>query len=253
MSLVLSQLPEQLLIFARIAGMLLLNPIFGRRNIPMMVRMGFVLWLSLFLLPLVSTGNIAVDDLTFILLLFKETLLGFSFAYVFQHHLLLLHFVGDLIDYQFGLSMAKVFDPGSQIQASITGNLLNWVFVLLFFLSDTHLLWLRFMKSTFDFLPLDGWLNLSRLASMMMDLFIVVFTMSLRLALPMVIAAFILEVSMGILMRLIPQIHVFVINIQAKVLLNILLLVLLIQPITHFLDESWDVVMNQLQNILMNL
>ena len=64
MSLVLSQLPEQLLIFARIAGMLLLNPIFGRRNIPMMVRMGFVLWLSLFLLPLVSTGNIVVDDLT---------------------------------------------------------------------------------------------------------------------------------------------------------------------------------------------
>ena len=58
---------------------------------------------------------------------------------------------------------------------------------------------------------------------------------------------------MGILMRLIPQIHVFVINIQAKVLLNILLLVLLIQPITHFLDESWGVVMNQLQNILMNL
>ena len=253
MSLVLSQLPEQLLIFARIAGMLLLNPIFGRRNIPMMVRMGFVLWLSLFLLPLVSTGNIVVDDLTFILLLFKETLLGFSFAYVFQLHLLFLHFIGDLIDYQFGLSMAKVFDPGSQIQASITGNLLNWIFVLLFFLSDTHLLWIRFMKSTFDILPLDGWLNLSRLASMMMDLFIVVFTMTLRLALPMVIAAFILEVSMGILMRLIPQIHVFVINIQAKVLLNILLLVLLIQPITHFLDESWGVVMNQLQNILMNL
>ena len=109
------------------------------------------------------------------------------------------------------------------------------------------------MKSTFDILPLDGWLSLSRLASMMMDLFIVVFTMTLRLALPMVIAAFILEVSMGILMRLIPQIHVFVINIQAKILLNILLLVILIQPITHFLDESWGVVMNQLQNILMNL
>jgi flagellar biosynthetic protein FliR len=253
MSLVLGQLPEQLLIFARVAGMLLLNPIFGRRNIPMMVRMGFVLWLSLFLLPLVSTGNIVVDDLTFILLLFKEILLGFSFAYVFQLHLLLLHFIGDLIDYQFGLSMAKVFDPGSQIQASITGNLLNWIFVLLFFLSDTHLLWIRFMKSTFDILPLDGWFNVSRLASMMMDLFIVVFALTLRLALPMVIAAFILEISMGILMRLIPQIHVFVINIQAKVLLNIFLLVLLIQPITHFLDESWGVVMNQLQNILMNL
>lgn len=253
MSLVLNQLPEQLLIFARIAGLLLLNPIFGRRTIPTMVRMGYVLWLSLFLLPLVSTNRIVVDDLTFILLLFKEILLGFSFAYVFQLYLLFLHFIGDLLDYQFGLSMSKVFDPGSQIQASITGNLLSWIFILMFFLSDTHLLWLRFIHSTFDHLPLDAWLNLTRLAGIMVDLFIVVFASTLRLAIPMLIAAFILEVAMGILMRLIPQIHVFVINIQAKILLNIVLLVLLMQPITHFLDTSWDVVMNQLQYILMNI
>jgi len=69
----------------------------------------------------------------------------------------------------------------------------------------------------------------------------------------MIVAAFTLEISMGILMKLIPQIHVFVINIQVKVMLGIFLLLVLIQPITHVLDKSLGEMIQNMQNVLIHL
>ena len=54
-------------------------------------------------------------------------------------------------------------------------------------------------------------------------------------------------------MKLIPQIHVFVINIQIKVLLGIFLLLVMIQPITQILDRSLGEMIQNMQNVLIQL
>ena len=87
----------------------------------------------------------------------------------------------------------------------------------------------------------------------MLDLFITVFMLVIKLALPMIVAAFTLEISMGILMKLIPQIHVFVINIQVKVLMGIVLLLIMIQPISIILDRSLGEMVQNLQSVLLSL
>ena len=69
------------------------------------------------------------------------------------------------------------------------------------------------------------------------DLFTSVFLLALRLALPYVAAEFVLELSLGILMKLIPQIHVFVIQMQGKIILGLILLLALSIPMTNFIDN----------------
>ena len=68
-------------------------------------------------------------------------------------------------------------------------------------------------------------------------MFTSVFNLAVRLVFPFVAAEFILEIGMGILMKLIPQIHIFVINMQFKILLAIIMLFILAKPITVFLEN----------------
>lgn len=77
--------------------------------------------------------------------------------------------------------------------------------------------------------------------------------MALRLTLPFIAAEFVLELSMGVLMKLIPQIHVFVINIQFKLLLGILLLLAFSSPIASFVDNYMRIMWENLQRAFLAL
>ena len=83
------------------------------------------------------------------------------------------------------------------------------------------------------------------------SLFATVFLMAVKLALPFVAAEFVLEMTMGVLMKLIPQIHVFVINIQCKILLGMLLMILFAHPVGAFLDGYIDTMMREVRNVIM--
>ena len=57
----------------------------------------------------------------------------------------------------------------------------------------------------------------------------------------------VLELITGVLMKLIPQIHVFVINMQMKVALGFILLLAFSGPITSFLDNYMRVMLENMQ------
>jgi flagellar biosynthetic protein FliR len=57
------------------------------------------------------------------------------------------------MDTHFGMSMAKVFDPGTSIQMSVSGTFLNILFLLYIFCTDSHLLLIRIFADSFQVLP----------------------------------------------------------------------------------------------------
>ena len=81
-------------------------------------------------------------------------------------------------------------------------------------------------------------------------MFIEAFSLALRLALPFIAVEFVLEVSLGILMKLIPQIHVFVINFQFKVLLSLVMLLAFAAPLSSFLDNYMNYMFECVQKVL---
>lgn len=249
--MVLQNLSVSALVFARLAGMIGMNPVFSRRNVPFSVRTGLILLMTVLLAP-----NAAVSEtmrggwLGLAEGLFKELLIGFACGYVFQFFYYMLFFVGDLMDIQFGLSMAKVFDPGSHIQMSLSSNFLNFLFILYLFVTDSHLLMIQIFATSFKIIPAGGMAVSTEIWSAMAGLFAMVFSLGVRLALPFIAVEFILEASMGVLMKLIPQIHVFVINIQLKVLMGIFLLLSFAGPISGFVDNYMRIMFEYMERAL---
>ena len=74
--------------------------------------------------------------------------------------------------------------------------------------------------------------------------------LAVKLAMPILAAELLGEVGMGVLMKAIPQINAFVINIELKVIIGLLLFFLLLTPINEFLLELESGMLSELGRIL---
>ena len=261
-----------LLVFARMGAMVFTNPVFSRKGVPAMVKTGLVLALSILIVPVAAEGSVAaggsgvaglagVDVRTVIdsyntfemvEALLREVITGLVIGSVFQLFFYMLYVAGDLLDTVFGLAMGKVMDPVNGIQTSILGQFVNVFFFLYFFATGCHLLMIKIFAYTYEVIPAGAASFVTEgIAWHMAGLFGNVFLMVIKLALPFVAAEFVLEVTMGVLMKLIPQIHVFVINIQSKIILGILLMMLFAQPVSAFLDHYINEMMGEVQRVMM--
>ncbi len=99
------------LILMRMSGFILFNPILGRRNIPAVVKAGFIFILTLLVYS--SSGGDAFDiesPVEYAFLLLKEFGAGYVIGYVVELFFMVITFGGFVIDFQMGLSMANVYD-----------------------------------------------------------------------------------------------------------------------------------------------
>lgn len=237
--------------FARIGGIIAFNPVFSRRNLPTMVKGGVILCLTLILAPSAAISGGDVNELNLVISVFKELSVGALFGYVFSIYYYMIMLAGDIIDSQGGFSMAKTMDPSTQVQSAFAGNLLNYIFLMCFFTSGSHLVMIKIIESTFDFIPLGvPAFNFEKIAVFGIGLIGAAFSLAIRIVFPFVAVEFIMEVSLGILMKLIPQIHVFVINMQLKILIAIVLIFALISPLANFIGNYVDEIFVRMQDAI---
>lgn len=249
---VLRYLDVFILVFSRMGGMIFVNPLFSRRNVPMRVRAGLVFAISILLAPSMDGQAVAAyNGLEMAGAMLKELAFGVSFGLVFQIFFYMLFTAGDLMDTVFGLSMAKVFDPINGLQTTLMGQYLQIMFVLYFFATGSHLLMLKLFSYTFEVIPVGGYtLAVEAVGSFLLSLFNTAFLLIIKLALPFVAAEFLVEGTMGILMKLIPQIHIFMINMQFKIIVGLVLVVLFAQPMGDFVESYLGVLMESMQQLL---
>lgn len=238
-------------VFVRLAAIILMNPIFSRTSIPATVKSSLVLFTTLIVAPIVPVTASPGNFIDLALGLGREVLVGFALIFVFNIYYYMLMFAADIMDTQFGMSMAKMMDPQTNVQVAITGTLMNVLFMLYFFATNSHLELINVAVGSFQLVPPGAaGISVENTVDFVFTLFSTTFILALRLALPFVAAEFILEVSMGILMKLIPQIHVFVIHMQGKILLGVIMLAALTIPITKFIDNYIVAIFDSMQKML---
>ena len=239
------------LILMRMSGFILLNPILGRRNIPMQVKAGFVFVLTLTVYSF-SAGDAfdIANPLEYGFLLLKEFAAGYVIGYVTELFFFVITFAGYVMDFQMGLSMSTVYDPQSNTQVPITGSLLQAFYVLLFFAVDGHLALMKILLQSAEIVPYGGIVITQNLALRVIDLFSECVIMGIKFAFPILAAEFLIEIGVGILNKIVPQINIFVINIQLKVIVGLGLLVFLISPIGEYLSNLVTVMIKTIQEII---
>ena len=117
----------------------------------------------------------------------------------------------------------------------MTASLLNVLMVLLFFTENGHYTMLRIFLASDQVVPFGEAALGQAVASGVAEVFLSCMVLAIKLAFPILAAELLGELGMGILMKAIPQINAFVINIELKVIIGLVLLFLFLSPISEFL------------------
>lgn len=241
-----------LYILARMSGFVLFNPIFSRTGVPAMFQAGFSLLLTMAAYPLYEGTGIALPQtiLELGLRILLEVGLGAVLGMIVRIFLFIPEQAGEQIDNQMGLSMAKVYDPGSQASLTTTASFLNMMMILLFFAAGGHHTLLRILLTSGEIVPF-GQVDLGEeLAERGVELFVECALLSVKMSLPILATELMGQVGMGVLMKVIPQINVFAINIELKIIIGLTMLLILIGPFSDFLLEAEQKMLLELRQAL---
>lgn len=236
------------LIVMRMSGAIVLNPVFGRTGIPKLVKSSLVLVISL-MLYIGFDGNLIHEPATMIeygFMLFKEMLFGFTLGFGMELSFLVVHLASAVMDYSMGLNMAQVYDPQYNTQMTITSGLYYAFTVLAFFAADGHLRLIGMFIRSSVMIPFGMITIRPEMLQAVLTIFQESIVMGLRLAIPLVAMELAAETAMGILMRIVPQINVFAVNFQIKLIVGLLMLLLLFSPMT---DKIYAVINDMYRNL----
>ena len=218
-------------------------PFFSMSNTPGRVKIGFSVFVSILLIGVLPESTIEYGGvIEYATIVVKEgitgLLIGFA-AYICNSIIL---YAGTIIDMDIGLSMAMVFDPSTGSQVSITGNLYSYFVLLLLIVSNMHQYILRALVDSFRLFPLGGaQFQMDSLLTSMIQYCTDLFVIAFRIVLPVFACMMILNCILGIMAKVAPQMNMFAVGVQLKLLVGLAVLFLttfLLPEIANFIFKE---------------
>lgn len=240
-----------LIIFARILGFILMLPVISGSNIPKLTKIAFALVCSILVFN-TQAITISIDSYTVLSyggIIIKEFIIGTCIAFIAYINFSLIYFTGQLIDFQLGLSMASVYDPVTQIQAPITGNLLYYIIAAFFVYSGGLHAFIGLIINSYKLLEV-GDFNIIFSEKIIKFITLIIsysLEMGLKFSLPIMITLLATDVGLGILVKAVPQMNVFVVGMPIKVMIGFTVLFLITPMVINMYDFVFN---NSYKNML---
>lgn len=231
-----------LLIIVRISCFVFVAPFFGTANSPARVKIGLSVFVSLLIYGLVDKTGIAYTGIFgYSIIVIREGITGLLIGLAANICNSIILFAGNIIDMDIGLAMATEFDPTNNTQVTITGNLYQYFILLLLIATDMHHVILRAAVDSFSLIPINGqkfnWDHLlASMATYMGDMFVIAF----RIILPVFACIMILNCILGIMAKVSPQMNMFSVGMQLKVLTGLVVMLLTIFLLPRISEYIFD-------------
>ena len=219
-----------LLILVRIASFVYVAPFFGQGGVPAQTKIGLSFFVALILYNVVPHPELEyVGVIGFGVAVLKEGITGLLIGFAANICNSIVVFAGNMIDMDIGLSMAQQFNPDMSMQMTATGNLYYYLVFAFMLATNMHHYILRAVCDSFYVIPIGKaifeWDSLVlSMTTYMVDLFVIAF----RIFLPVFAVIMIMNCVLGIMAKVAPQMNMFSIGIQLKILVGYVVLLLVI-------------------------
>lgn len=219
------------LIWIRVLAMAAMIPFLFGKPVPRTVTVAASIALTLFAYPYLVPAvppEIPQNFLFLIMLYLKEAFYGFIIGFAVGILFQAFQAVGQMVDNQRGVSIARVLIPQLGEQASLSGLLLFQFALVLYLSFGGHRAFFETFFMSYKQLPLlefpvagPGMFSLIDLLAKMSGQ---IFFIAMQLAAPVIIAILLVDIIMAIANRIAPQINVWEMSFNAKGYVGILLL-----------------------------
>ena len=195
---------------ARILAMFSIAPLFGHASVPVTVKVGLGILLSVAIAPgLPPLPDVAPFSGDGLLILVQQMLIGFALGFAIRLVFAAVELAGELAALSMGLSFSSFFDPLSQSEASSISQFFGWLALMVFIASNLHLAMLATLAKSFVALPVSATPMGTGPFRLLAGYGGQVFALGLQLALPVIAALLVANLALGILNKAAPQLNLF--------------------------------------------
>lgn len=230
------------LVLVRIGGLIVAAPILGSRNFPTMGKVGLAAMTAMIITPTLPALDqpLPTEALPYGVMALGEALIGLMMGFVMTILFGAVQVAGQIVDMLSGFSLMNVFNPAFETQVPIFGFFFYIMAVMYLLVLDGHHLMLTGLTSTFDTIPLGGFVVrpaiLREVAVWGRDMFYD----GLLIAAPAAGALMLAYVSMGLLGRVVPQIHLFVVGFPVTIAMGLLTVAFALSSYTSLLEGMFE-------------
>ena len=218
-----------LLVLTRVSCFVFAAPFFSTNNVPRRVKIAFSLLMAFLLYRFVVPHYVLKYDtlIGYATLVIKEAIAGVLLGFSTNLCMYIMQFVGTLSDMNIGLSMVSFFDPVTRVNTGFTGTLYQYSILLILCVTDMYQWILRAFVDSYELIPtgrivFDTDSLFVSMTSFMTDYISIGF----RIFLPVFGVMLLLNAVLGIMAKIAPQMNMFSVGMQLKILVGLSVLFL---------------------------
>lgn len=237
MTLTLVNFEVFLLILVRISGFIFTAPFFSLRNVPITVKSGLSIFMTAILFYTVTYQPPKYDGVIgFTALIVGEALAGVIMGFLTNIAYYILNFAGQLMDMEIGFSMMSQLDPILNIESTITANLYGNLVLLIMLITNLHYYFIEAIIASFQKIGI-GEVVINPASYQVMLIFITdYFVIAFRIVLPVYAALLVVNTILAILSKMAPQMNMFVIGMQVKIFVGLVVLIMIMGLVPSVAD-----------------
>ncbi len=226
-----------LMVLIRISAFVVAAPFFNYSTIPHPMKAAISIMLTVIMIQILPVVKLSYTGVVgFSVLALKEMIVGLILGFMCNACFYIVNFAGQIIDMQMGLSMANMYDPTTNVQISVTGNIYNYFIMLLLVVTNMHYYIIRAITDSFSSFNVGQAVFREGLHTIMIDFMGNYFLIAMRIVLPVFCCTLLVRVILGVLTKAAPQMNMFSVGMQIEVLVGVILLILLVQTFPAVAD-----------------
>ncbi|MBD5535794.1 MAG: flagellar biosynthetic protein FliR [Lachnospiraceae bacterium] len=210
-----------LLILVRVSCFVFIAPFFSLSNTPARVRLALSVFTAMLLYTTLTPTDAVVYDtvMEYALIVVKEGVTGLLIGFSANICMAIVNIAGAITDMEIGLSMVTLMDPATREQSSVTGVFYQYVIMLILIASGMYRYLFGALADSFLLIPINGAVlkgeNLVSAVLLFLGDYIII---GFRICLPVFCTILLLNAILGVLTKVSPQLNMFSVGIQIKVL-----------------------------------
>ena len=218
-----------LLILTRVSCFVFVAPFFSLNNTPRRVRAALSVFTALLLYQTLTPAP-AVEYSTiagYSAIVLKEAITGLMIGLGTSMCSAIVNFAGHIADMETGLSMVTLMDPATRESSSITGIFYQYVVMLMLIVSGMYRYLFGALADTFVLIPVNGTIfKMDSLLGSVIKFLGDYIVIGFRICLPVFCVILMLNAILGVLAKVSPQMNMFAVGIQLKILVGLSVLLL---------------------------
>lgn len=228
-----------LLVFVRVTCFIFSAPFFNMSNTPGRIKITLGVFLSYLIYQTLQPHEAIVYDtlLGYAAIVLKEAVTGLLIGLSASICNSIVLFAGRLVDMEIGLAMASEYDPTTKENASVSGIFYEYVVLMLLIVTNLHQYLIKALVETYTLIPVNGAVfHTDRLLEAFISFMSRYLSIGFRICLPVFCVLLITNCILGIMAKVAPQMNMFAVGMQIKLLMGLGVMFLTIGMLPYISD-----------------